>query len=243
MRDIDSYSINYLLDGFEKYKIKYRKKKILDIISRINVNSILEIGCGTDPLFRYITNASFVVIEPSKKFVDDIISKEGCPKNVELINDFFENVDFNKKTHFDLIVCAGLLHEVSNPEKLLDKIYETSDFNSLVLLIVPNAGSLHRLVGNEMGIIDNLYSKTSNNYLFQQNKIYDMKRLCDDVDKHGFKVVDKGGFFVKPFSHDQMYKMTKARIIDDKVLDGLYSLGEKMPEIASEIFVVAKKRG
>lgn len=44
----------------------------------------------------------------------------------------------------------------------------------------------------------------------------------------------------KPFSHKQMYAMVEKRIIDEAVMDGLYELGNHMPEYGSEIYVNCK---
>ena len=53
MRDIDKYTENYIIANFEDYQIKYRRKLILDVMSKYNPKTILEIGCGMKPLFQY----------------------------------------------------------------------------------------------------------------------------------------------------------------------------------------------
>ena len=52
-RDIVDYEKNYsnAVRGFEKYKVFYRKRKIVEIIEQYSPQSILEIGCGMEPLF------------------------------------------------------------------------------------------------------------------------------------------------------------------------------------------------
>ena len=45
MRDIEDYSKKYAVPGFEKYKVFYRKKKLLEVINDFQPQNILEIGC------------------------------------------------------------------------------------------------------------------------------------------------------------------------------------------------------
>ena len=44
-------------------------------------------------------------------------------------------------------------------------------------------------------------------------------------------------YFVKPFTHSQMEKI--ASDLGSEVLDGLYRLGQEIPDLASEIFAEA----
>ena len=42
---------------------------------------------------------------------------------------------------------------------------------------------------------------------------------------------------MKPFSHKQMYQMLEMGIIDQTVLEGLYLMGEELPEYGSELYL------
>lgn len=80
MRDIKNYSEKYSLHSFEEYKVQYRRKKLLEIIKAYHPKSILEIGCGNEPLFQYVEDVHFTVVEPSADFYDNAVhlsKKEG----------------------------------------------------------------------------------------------------------------------------------------------------------------------
>ena len=68
-----------------------------------------------------------------------------------------------------------------------------------------------------------------------------MDRLVKLLEKYKFEIIDKGGYFIKPFSHSQMAKMLEYEIIDEKSLEGLYNL-KVLEEFSSEIFVNVKVR-
>lgn len=139
-----------------------------------------------------------------------------------------------------MIICASLLHEVDQPNKLLQAISYCCSESTMIHICVPNANSLHRILGYEMNIIEDLYAKTEKAKLFQQNHVYDMKQLIDIVTENGLQVIEKGSFFVKPFSHEQMLKMLENEIIDEKALDALYRMGKYLPDFGSEIYVNCK---
>ena len=47
-------------------------------------------------------------------------------------------------------------------------------------------------------------------------------------------------YFIKPFTHKQMFEMLETKIIDEKVLEGLYGMTKYMPNLGSEIFIEFK---
>ena len=227
MRNIDKYSKDYLKLDFERIQEKYRKRKILEILNRYKPKKILEVGCGIDSIENYY-NCDLTIIEPVKDFTKNLKAK--------VINDCFENVNLNE--NFDFILVSGLLHEVSNVDKFLLHLKKIAK-NSIIHINVPNAKSFHKLLGVSSGFLNSIYEKTPTHKILQQNSVFDMDTLVKLLEKYKFEVIDKGGYFIKPFSHSQMAKILEYEIIDEKILDGLYNLKE-LEEFSSEIFVNVK---
>lgn len=240
MRDIQNYAEKYDMPGFEEYKVYYRRRKILEFIEKYQPRNILEIGCGKEPLFEYVNDVAFTIVEPSETFYYNALELAGKRGNVICYNGFFEDVAEKLTDKYDAVICAGLLHEVEEPERLVKAIYEICTPNTIIHINVPNANSLHRILGKEMGILKNVHDMTKGNIEFQQHTNFDRNSLNKIVENNGFKIIEQGALFVKPFSHEQMYTMLKNRIIDITTLEGLYKLGEYMPEFASEIYVNCK---
>ncbi|MCV3413760.1 hypothetical protein L8V81_03235 [Campylobacter lari] len=53
-------------------------------------------------------------------------------------------------------------------------------------------------------------------------------------------ILDSGSYFIKPFNHSKMSLCLENKIIDEKLLDGLYKLSDYIPEFGAEIFVNIK---
>jgi 2-polyprenyl-3-methyl-5-hydroxy-6-metoxy-1,4-benzoquinol methylase len=240
-RNIENYADSYSVHDFEDIQISYRKKEILKHFKYFAPNKVLEIGCGPNPFFTSdIDYKKYFVVEPSTKFSQDAknINKSD---DLIVINDFFENqVDRLVKEELDFIILSSLLHEVTDPKLMLNKIKEVATANTIIHINVPNSLSLHRLLAFESGIIDSLTQMSSSNIKLQQHFIFSMQDLISLVEEMGFEVVNKGSYFIKPFTHTQMSQLLDNNIIDKKVLDGFYNLVSHLPDYGSEIFVNVK---
>ncbi len=240
MRDINKYTADYLTKSFEDYQVYYRRKKILEVMGRFSHRRILEIGCGMEPLFGSLDLEEYdkyYVVEPSTYFFDN--AKKKCEGNdkIVLINDYFKYQDELANQQFDFIVCSSLLHEVENPEGILNDIHRVACSNTIIHINVPNASSFHRLLAKESGLIDSTKELSTRNRTWQQNRVFDLDDISQLLLKNGFKIIEKGSYFLKPFTHDQMYEMLQQGLLDEKVLDGLYEMTKLFPEYGSEIFV------
>lgn len=140
-----------------------------------------------------------------------------------------------------MIICSSLLHEVENPLEFLNKIFMICDSNTIIHINVPNASSMHRILAVESGLISNVTEKSERNIVLQQNNVFDIESLSDLICRAGGAIIDKGGYFVKPFSHKQMLDLLEKDIIDENVLDGFYNISKYMPDLCSEIYVTCKK--
>ncbi|MCM1261960.1 MAG: class I SAM-dependent methyltransferase [Butyrivibrio sp.] len=194
MRDIVNYSEKYAEHSFEEYKVFYRRRKILEIIDKVHPRSILEIGCGSEPLFLYVNNVDFTVVEASPNFYENAVKlAKDRNETITIINGFFEEVASKLSNQYDMIICASLLHEVEQPSELLGAIVGACNENTIVNIIVPNANSMHRLLGKEMGILADVHDMTRNNKDFQQNSVFDKKTLNKIVMESGMEILDRGG--------------------------------------------------
>ncbi|WP_234284776.1 class I SAM-dependent methyltransferase [Campylobacter molothri] len=246
-RDIEKYSQDYINNeyNFEEIMVHYRRKKVLETLNKYNPKNILEIGCGTDSIFNYYKNFNkVIIIEPSDIFFNKAI-RDLENHNIEIFNDFLENkVNLLKKNHnFDFIICSGLLHEVNNPDSFLKDILKVCNKGTIIHINVPNSKSFHLLWAYKSGLINKLGNLTNTAIKFQQNTTFDLNKLTQFVKNHiggGCMILDSGSYFVKPFNHAKMSLCLENKILDEKLLDGLYKLSDYMPEFGAEIFVDIK---
>lgn len=238
MRDIEKYTNEYKKAGFEDILVEYRRKKILSIIDNYIPRKILEIGCGLHPLFEFYQDFDkFVYFEPSKELFMNAEKTRNNNSRIIGFNLPFSVIDEIKEYHPDFIICSSLLHELENPDEMLSDIHKISVPETIIHINVPNANSFHRILAKSMHLINNTKEMSERNILLQQNQVFDMESLISMIHNNGFEVIESGSYFIKPFTHEQMWKMIKMEIINNIVLDGLYNMGQLLPDMGAEIFV------
>lgn len=242
MRDLTDYTSSYLKANFEDYLVPYRNKHTLDRLnSYSHVKNILEIGCGMDPLFPLVDGyEKYFVVEPAKDFYENAVKKADNNAKVTCLNMPFSATQDVLSHHYDFIICSCLIHEVEDPRWFLKEIAKVCGNNTIVYVNTPNAYSVHRLMALEMGLIDDVHSLSSRNIQYQQHSVFDQESLNALAGECGFDVVANGSYFIKPFSHAQLFEMMEQNIIDEKVLDGLDGLSKYMPNLGCDIFVELK---
>lgn len=241
------YASAYLQDrGFEDVMVRYRQRLLLERLALHRPRVVVEVGCGAELLYaawreRGGTCDRWIIVEPGDQFA--AVARQADLPDLHVVNDYLEHavaaVRALAPSPIDMIICSSVLHEVVSPPDLLAAIRDLMSEQTLLHLNVPNAESFHRRLARAMGLIrDTKAMSDRNRYLFQ-HRIYDLPTLRAALTSADLHLVDEGGYLVKPFTHQQMLQITPA--IGDPVLDGLFELGREMPELASEIFVEARK--
>lgn len=242
MRDVEKYERDYMVGDFEqRYQVKYRRKKVLEVVRNLCAQRILEIGCGMSSLANYLDDfQKYTIVEPGETFINVARRDLQGRDNINFIQGFFEEcMEDLKKRRYSLVVCSSLLHEIEDPKALLRGIGDICDEETVVHVNVPNEYSLHRLLAYKAGYIKRTSEKSDKNILLQQASVFNLQTLQQLIREaiDGVEILESGSYFVKPFTHAQMERMLESGIIDEKVLDGLYEVVEYMPELGSEIFV------
>ena len=190
---------------------------------------------------RAYSRKYFTVIEPSVQFCEMIEKSDKYNSNICIINDFLENaVDKLKQNQYDFILVSGLLHEVTEPNKLLESVKALCNKETIVHINVPNAKSFHLLWAYKSGLIERIGNLTDVAKHFQQHTTFSIDSLSKMVTDLNYSIIDKGSYFIKPFNHPKMQQLLNENIIDTNLLDGLYGLTEFFPNNGAEIFVNCK---
>ncbi len=240
MIDIHDYSRKYLVQyeegSFETVLVRVRRKYILEALSRYAHASILEVGCGMEPLFRFIDGAAFTIVEPSAEFVRNARALAGG-RGVDVIEGFLEKAAPSLAGRsFDFIVVSSLLHEVSDPVALLAAVRSLCHPGTTVHFNVPNVRSFHRLLALEMGLIADLFEQSETERRFQRHTRFDREHLGDMLRQNGFRILDAATYFIKPFTHAQMDALLQSGACSADVINGLDRMTKYLPDMGCEIY-------
>jgi hypothetical protein len=232
--------------GFEAEMVKYRRKFVMERLCVIRPKVVLEVGCGAELLYQHYLQIAgeaerWVIVEPASEF-HAVAAASGLPNLLALQGFLEDSADRLREclpTPPDMIIISSVLHEVESPVELLDAAKRLMGEQSVLHLNVPNATSFHRMLAKSMGLIDDVKTLSARNLDLLQHRVYDAGSLRRDVESAGLAVVSEGGYLVKPFTHAQMQAISP--VLGETVLDGLYQLGKAHPELASEIYLEARK--
>lgn len=246
-KDIDVYWEKYnQIYGFEKYSAIYRERKLLDLL-QFNNKTVLEIGCGYRPIFMTATGyKNYTALEPGRLASDFSLEKSKDFKNVQVIKTGLEAWSAaNREASFDLIILPGVLHEVDDPKLFFTTCFKHLKPHGQMYINVPNAGSLHRRLAAEMGLIKSITDHGERNVELQQNSIFSLAGLEALITSCNLplNILVSTSFFLKPFTHEQMMEILDTPNINLDILEGFYSISEQIPDMGSEIACVIEKNG
>jgi len=137
---------------------------------------------------------------------------------------------------------SSLLHEVYKPEKLLKAVRDWCAEDTIIHFNTPNSNSFHRLWGRECGMIHDLKTPSEKMKLMQRNRVFYLDELVNLLEAAGYECMEKGSYFLKLFNDSKMLRAVNDGLIDNRLLDGLYTLTDYFPENGSEIYVNCKYR-
>ena len=240
-RDLNLYKEKYLNNcGFEQKQVEYRRNNLLKYMRTYSPGKILEIGCGTESVAsHYVDFTDFTVVEPIKEFFD--IAREKLGEKVHCINNKFEDcIEELRTKDFDFIIISSLIHELDRPQDILQGVCNLAGAETIVHINTPNAKSIHRLLGVKMGIIRHTGELSDLARSFQRRHEYELPDIERLANESGFKILDKGSYFLKPLSHEQMQTLLESGKISKEFLDAIYDISRILPENGSEIFVNMK---
>jgi len=158
--------------------------------------------------------------------------KEACPDYV-YVHSLFEELKMSEQ--FDTILLMHVLEHVKNPVALLRSLKPNLKKSGRLIACVPNARSLHRLLGVKMRLIKTPYELGESDFKVGHRRVYDMGALKRDIKSAGLREFDSGGIFLKPLSNPQLEKLGY------EVADGFYELGKEFPESCAEIWIAARR--
>jgi 2-polyprenyl-3-methyl-5-hydroxy-6-metoxy-1,4-benzoquinol methylase len=147
--------------------------------------------------------------------------------------------EFAPSHKFDVIILGHVLEHVADPVAILLRVRDwLVPETGRVLIAVPNARSLHRQAAVVMGLISSEYAMSEKDHHHGHRRIYNPETLRADFIAAELRIEFFGGYWLKPLSDRQLEQQWTP-----EQLAAYMTLGERYPDIAAEIVVVASRVG
>lgn len=162
-----------------------------------HVPALLELGLGhgyTANIFSEVCD-QYTVVDGSSVVIEQF--RSGSPNfRGEIVDSYFE--DYAPNRRFDIIVMGFVLEHVDDPDSILKRYRDFLNPGGRVYVAVPNAKSMNRRLGLELGLIDDIYSLNANDIALGHQRQYCRETLRQAVEGAGYRVTHEEGIYLKP---------------------------------------------
>ena len=196
--------------------------------------SLLELGIGHGHSARRFVTAfpRYVVVEGSAKMIDRFRAQPGT-ETIEVVQGMFE--EFTTTEKFDVIVMGFVLEHVTDPDRILKRFRDFLAPGGSLFVTVPNAESMHRRLGYEAGLLDDLMKLSDADRQLGHQRLFTVASLRRSVEAAGYEIRAVEGLFLKPITTSQI----KALNLSEPVLQAMLKVGVAYPELSAGILVQA----
>lgn len=233
IEELNRAAENYFSDK-GRIEERFITTSTLKLISPYILNKrVLQLGLGNGFIAKQIdsTVACQIVIEGSSRLINNF--KENL-KNTKVIKSYFE--DFFIEGEFDVILANHVLEHVEDPTKVLGHLRQFLCKEGKMLITVPNAMSIHRRIGMELGMINTTHELNDSDKLVGHKRVFDINALRKVVSNANYNIVKEQGFLIK------MVSLQQIKDWGDELLSAIFRVSLHVPlEVCSNIFLCIEK--
>ena len=193
--------------------------------------SALELGPAEGVMTEYLAVdfAELTIVEGAEAFCEPLRLR--YPR-ATVIHSLFE--DWDTPNRFDAVVVSHVLEHVADPVDIVKRARSWLAPGGSLFASVPNARSLHRQAAVIMGILAEEHALNEADLHHGHRRVFDPESFRAVFTDAGMKITAFGGYWLKPVSNGQIESDWTP-----KMLEAFMHLGERYPDIAGEIYVVA----
>lgn len=223
--------------GFQRTLAYYR---YLAVKKFFKGDTILEMGVADGEMTQYFFKhfPKVVGLEGSEHFIEE--TKAKFPRHfksgkLKFIHSLFEEYEVDDK--YDTILAGHVIEHMVDPVDILIRVKSWAAKDGTILILVPNANSIHRRIGVKMGLLKRPGELNEQDKKLGHLRNYTWETLERDIASSGLKIKEMGGIFFKPLANSQIEKWCPKELIN-----AFYELGKEFPRDCAEIYACCVKK-
>lgn len=203
----------------------------LEIVKRHLVGKkILEVGPADGYMTRgLVQDFELTLVDPSETLCQKL--RQFFPQ-AQVMTTLVE--DFIPPERFDNILLCHVLDHVRDPEQIVRLAGTWLSPGGKMIAISPNSDSLHRQAAVQIGLLTAANAFSERDQTQGKRQIFNRQEFGQLFLNAGLKIEFFGGYWLKPLSNRQIEEQWTPEMIR-----AFFTLGERYPEIAAEMFLVA----
>jgi len=239
--DLNAYKDAYL----ESFPFYWDETVLLDAYARKLVAALkprkqvkaLSLGIGrqmvSKAIFENVDLAEYHIVEGAQDIIERYKAESNPPPFVHVHHAWFEKIDFDQK--FDAIEMGFVLEHVDDPALILRRYREFLAPGGVLFVAVPNARSLHRLLGQAAGLMPDVYTLSPSDLALGHKRYFDTASITAMVRDSGYRVDQVHGLMLKPLTTGQIQSLKLGRNFDEALIE----VGYALPEITNGVLIEA----
>jgi 2-polyprenyl-3-methyl-5-hydroxy-6-metoxy-1,4-benzoquinol methylase len=191
----------------------------------------LELGSAEGQMTRLIAHDfdQLTVVDSVQQLLDAIPALTNVTKVRSLIE------AFTPPGVFETVIIDHVLEHVADPQSILGRVQRWLAPNGRLIVGVPNARSIHRLIGVKMGLLGDPTELNERDLAVGHRRVYTPESFEKELREARLHIVHIGGVFLKPLSNQQIQDTW-----GDALKEAFYQLGAEFPRHAAELFAVCE---
>ncbi len=241
--DLDLYAAAYHDDfPFAQENLALLRSYVAYFIAslgqRRNVD-VLSLGIGHQIVSQSIVRElddrlqSYSIVEGSRAVIDDFRMNWPLARSPEVVESYFET--FDTRQRFDAIEMGFVLEHVDDPALVVRRFKELMKPDGFIGMAVPNARSLHRLLGHEAGLLDNVYHLSAEDRKLGHKRYFDLESFRQVAESEGLVIRRARGIMMKPFTTGQLGALR----LSQEVYQALFVVADDLPEVSNALYLEA----
>jgi SAM-dependent methyltransferase len=211
--------------------------RLVDALQRSRSRSLISLGIGHQVVSRRLLEKlggsleSYTIVEGSAARIAELRETTNFPAFLHLEHSYFET--FTPPGPVDAIEMGFVLEHVDDPDLVIRRYAGFLRPGGVMVVVVPNARSLHRLFGHAAGLLDDVYALSPEDLELGHKRYFDLASLRRLVEGAGLRVVSTEGVFLKCLTTGQLQRLG----LSEAILNAFFTVGVSHPEIANAIYL------
>lgn len=193
--------------------------------------TILELGPAEGIMTELLARGrhALTVVDGAASFCEALRRKYPA---IEVVHSLFE--DFRPSQQYANIIMGHVLEHVADPVDILHHAKSWLAPGGRIMAAVPNSRSLHRQAAVLMGLLPFEEHLNDADVHHGHRRVFNPETFRRAFTEAGLKIELFGGYWLKPVSNAQIEQTWSA-----EMLQAFMQLGERYPDIAGELYIVA----
>ncbi len=214
--------------GINSLTIEYSYR----ILSRfVQGDGLLEVGPAEGVMTELLAGLGrrLTVVEGAGLFCERL--KERFPQ-IQVVHSLFE--DYKTEDRFDTIILSQILEHVEDPVAMLQKAAGLLTPAGKIFAAVPNSRSVHRQAAVLLKLLPAEDALNEMDRHHGHRRVFNPETFRRAFTEAGLIVHHTGGYWLKPLANSQIEQSWSRELIE-----AFMQLGERFPEIAGMIYIIA----